>query len=521
MKNVVQGGAVPLWRAVNADPAGWCILEPAPALNRGFIEEQRYTFKLPSPGLSLYIDDEPLGNIPGPASSWDWTPGFFAGEVTAELQRADGASAGLFLLDVSPDPNKVGQEFFAQMVRELWDEDPTLVIGDEPATTATGELGALQDPWLAFARLRRYAPEFLRALVHVCASPRRTLRVRRDSAPLHHVRRVDQRTAISVARSPAIAMFFAHPDDTPSVRTDSRIDVPLVEETVDAAANRAMLAIVLSLLRRAQQLLAQLQPIVDHEIASETRTPLGARWPKRKTFLNNVAMQLATMLRRLPFRDVLRPEITAAGLTAIAADPIYSRAWGRGWRALRYGIETEMTTERLWVSPSWEIYERWCFLQLGKLLSLSMPAWRWSLSRNPRRWVGIGSEAQAELCLQPTFSAQASRKEGMWSISRERVPDLVLVIRRAGTIRFVVLDAKYRASRLAILDAMASAHIYQDSLRVGDRRPDATFLIVPSISNTPWLAATDFHAEHRVGVFGLSPGTTGSLPQVVMKLLDT
>jgi hypothetical protein len=227
-------------------------------------------------------------------------------------------------------------------------------------------------------------------------------------------------------------------------------------------------------------------------------------------------MQLATVLRQFPFPQVRRPEITAAGLTAIAADPIYSRAWGRGWRALRDGVESEMSTERLWVSPSWEIYERWCFLRLGKLLALSTPSWQWSLRRNPRQWVGVGPEAQAELQLQPTFGAHSSRKEGMWSISRERVPDFVLMVRRPSAIRFLVLDAKYRTSRSAVLDAMESAHIYQDSLRIGGRRPDTTLLIVPSIKHTAWLAAPEFHAEHRVGAFSLSPGTTAFLPQVIM-----
>jgi hypothetical protein len=108
----------------------------------------------------------------------------------------------------------------------------------------------------------------------------------------------------------------------------------------------------------------------------------------------------------------------------------------------------------------------------------------------------------------------------MWSISRERVPDLVLVVRRPGAIRFLVLDAKYRTSRSAVLDAMQSAHIYQDSLRIGGRRPDATLLIVPSISDTAWLATPEFHAEHRVGTFSMSPGTIVFLPQVIMDTFE-
>jgi hypothetical protein len=232
-------------------------------------------------------------------------------------------------------------------------------------------------------------------------------------------------------------------------------------------------------------------------------------------------MQLVTVLRRFPFTEVRRPEVTAAGLTAITADPIYSRAWGRGWRALRHGVDSEIGTERLWMSPSWEIYERWCFLQVGKLLASSTPSWRWSLSLYPHRWIGVNADAQAELLLQPTFGAHSSRKQGMWSNSRQRVPDLVLIVRRLGATRFLVLDAKYRTSRTAVLEAMESAHIYQDSLRIGNRRPDATLLIVPSISNTHWLAAPEFQAEHRVGIFALSPGTTASLPYIIMSSLES
>jgi hypothetical protein len=179
-----------------------------------------------------------------------------------------------------------------------------------------------------------------------------------------------------------------------------------------------------------------------------------------------------------------------------------------------------MRIERLWVSPSWEIYERWCFLRLGKLFALSMPSWRWSLQRDPRRWVGVGTDGEAELEFQPKFRAHASRSDGMWSISRERVPDLVLIVKRPGAMRFLVLDAKYRASRPSVLEAMESAHIYQDSLRIGDRRPDSTLLIVPSVTNTAWLAAPEFQAEHRVGTFSLSPGTIASLPEVLLSIFE-
>lgn len=514
------------WRDGDA-PNDWSVLHPAPAENFGFVEARTYLFQKPCADWSLYVDDEPLPDHPSEPSCWMWKPGFFAGEVTAEMVRADGTNSVLFLLDVAPDAKKLGRETFTQMVNELWQEDPMLVIGSEPATTPSGELGNQENPWAAFSRLRQYGPDTLRAFAPIRACPRRELRMRRDSVPLHHARRVDRQTAAALVRSPAIAFFGAGADELPAFAQSSRLDVPRVEETVDSAANRTILTLVLRLLRRTRALGECLQSLVDRERLSETRTSLAARWPRRKQFLDSLASQLKILLRLSPFAGAQRAEITAAGLTAIASDPIYSRAWSRGWRALRYGIESGAITERLWVSPSWEIYERWCFLRLGKLLAAGMPTWGWhrlpvrgaAVHGDHNRWVGSCHDRRAELLLQPTFPSYHVGAGRMWSISKERVPDLVLKVEHADDLRFVVLDAKYRTSRDSVLDAMESSHIYQDSLRIGSRRPEGSLLIVPSGGGAPWLEDPEFQTEHRVGIHVLSLELDTALPGLVMGLL--
>lgn len=508
------------WREAAAEGSVWSTLSPAPADNRGFIEAQDYSIEMPANGWSFLIDDEPLPSDPE-GSCWRWEPGFFAGEVTAALIAPGGSTAALFLLDVAPDPTKLGRDVFRQMIDELWLEDPELVVGSEPATTLIGELGATQNPWLEFARLRRYAPEFLRALAPIRAKPRRALQVRRDSAPLHHVRRVDRLTATSVARSPAIALFLPEADHAPLLPTDTRLDVPVVEETLDAAVNRAMLALMRSLLRRTRSLRDRLQTLVDREPSSETRTSLGSRWPARKQVLDDLAARLQVALRQSPFANVRRAEITAAGLTAIASDPIYARAWGRGWRVLRHGLDSNDSTERLWVSPSWEIYERWCFLKLGKLLAATAPHWEWRRVKSPHRWLGSFSDRRAELRLQPTFRSHAEESDKMWSVSKERVPDLVFTTESPDGVRFVVLDAKYRTSRPNVLDAMASAHIYQDSLRIGPRRPEASLLLIPAGGGAAWLEDPRFQSTHRVGAQVLSPGGDGVIPPLLKQCLNS
>ena len=505
------------WRDLSLAAGPWQALHPAPAENRGFTERGRYRFEVPGPGWRLRIDDGPLTEASSGTMQWEWEPGFFAGEVTAELEGPAASDRTLFLLDVGPDPTKLGREVFGRMLQELMHEAPELVVGAEPATMRIGQLGEFENAWLAFARVRRYCPDVLRAIAQLRARPRRTLRVWRASSPLHQVRRVDRQTAAILARSLGAAVLL---DDPPGddFAAASRLDVPVVEETLDSAANRAVLALLLALVRRACGVLERLQGLVDREQDSETRTSLATRWPRRRQVLEETATRLKLAVRQSPFASVTRPEITAAGLNAVAADPIYARAWERGWRALRPGIEVGGANERLWVSPSWEVYEGWCFIRLGRSLQAALPGWGWS--RRGRRWIGSSGGRAAELVLQQTFECREREMDGPWSVSRERVPDLVLRVgSRTGT-RFVVLDVKYRASRSNVLDAMTSAHVYQDSLRIGSRRPDATLLLVPAGGGATWLEDSAFQAAHRVGVHVFSPDTATALPWPLIEALQ-
>jgi hypothetical protein len=506
------------WCNAGFDAAGWRALARSPRDNRGFTEIGRYWFELPGPGWQFLVDDEPLPLVDRAACRSEWLPGFYAGEVTGELRDPQGRRHSLFLLDVAPEPTKIGRETFARMVDELWAADPLLVLGDEPATRPTGHLGDLEDPWVAFARLRRHAPEFLHALRAIVDQPRRTLRSRRDSAPLHHVRRLDRRTLDTAVRSQAVALF-AEPEGLAPADIRSRLDVPTIEETLDSAANRAVRAVIEALRLRARSLLVRLQDMVSREELSETRTALAARWPARRQVLDVLVERLTRALRRPPFSETSRAEVTAAGLTAVAADPAYAQAWRQGWRALRQGVSTRPSDERLWISPTWELYERWCFLRIGQLLELHHPEWGWRRQPGRRSWIGCHAGASARLELQPTFSSSAATVPGRWSVSRQRIPDLLLSVDRDGTTRFVVMDAKYRTSRVAVLDAMASAHIYQDSLRIGACRPDASLLLVPSAGGAAWLEDEGAQERHRVGVVPLAPEGSCALPSLLLALL--
>lgn len=494
------------------------VLQPLPQENLGFTEARRFVFEKPGRGFVLRVDDEPLGDDAS-ALAWTWRPGFYAGKVRAELLQ-DGRRIESFVLDVSPDPGKVGGQAFQTMVQELWAMDPALVLGQEPATIHSGALGRLEDPLVEFERLRRYAPEFLRALTAIAANPRRALRGIRASVLLNQVRTVDRQTALTASRSGVAVLFASDDSESIAVKSSTRLDVPVVEESLDTAANRAIKALTMSVMQRVRSVSVRLQRRVDNEQASDTRTSLATRWPARRQFLEDVEGRLARALRQSPFPHVRRAEVSAAGLNAVAADPLYARAWGQGWRATRHGVEGEPTDERLWISPSWEIYERWCFMTLARLLEQKRPDWKWRRRDGSRRWVGAGPAGTAELLLQPTFRTSERQVSGRWSVSKQRVPDIVLRLSSGGSERFVVMDAKYRARREHVLDAMQSAHIYQDALRIGGGRPVASLLLVPAGGAAAWLESPDFQKAHRVGVHVLSTGQQCTLPDIVTDLLD-
>jgi hypothetical protein len=474
-------------------------LKPFPALSGGVRELDRVLFVGPASGeCRLLVDDEPLTLADGDNErAWAWQPGFYAGEVSAELLGPGDEPLGRWRLDVSPDPAKLGGDMFREMVSELLDFDPTLVLGQEPARARLGALGDRQDPLVALTRLRGQADSIVAAFEAVVREPIRNIRPRRQRVPLHAARRIDRTSVLSSLRQPALLAVLADLDtelvDGPS--GGIWVDVPEIEQHLDSAANRSLLAMLQALGRRCADTRERLEALVSRDEPSETVTSLGPRWARWRAFLDTMQARLASIARHSPFKEVTRAEVTGAGLNAISAHPLYARAWRHSWLALRTGIDGTERDELLPLSPTWEIYERWCYMRLLRLLQQQFAQFVWRRLKPPPHgafsgWETCGPhDTTVQLLLQPRFpSSNGIAQTSFWSISRERCPDIVLWCQRGDEQTFVVLDAKYRVSRSNVLDAMGQAHIYQDSLRLGARRPEMSMLLVPTTQETVWLS---------------------------------
>ena len=496
--------------------------------NYGFTERQRTTLVGPDDHeCQLLVDDEPLRGIENARNEWEWTPGFYAGEVRAELLDRDGTTLGIWRLDVSPDSDKAGQDLFERMINEIIDFDAYLVVGEEPARRRLGALGETDDPLVWLERLRRRRNELNQTLVAIRREPVSVLKARRRFVPLRDARRTDLRTLQSALRQPATlaairpgmgSMLLSDPADGPI------LDVPAVERTLDAPANRCALAMLRALLLRCRELTKLLDKLAESRV-QETRTGVAGRVHRWKQILGEMEREFAKAERRLPFSEVQRAEVTAAGLNAVAAHPLYGRFWRVGWEALRRGVYHLDPEDLLPLSPTWEIYERWCFVALARKLREWLPEYAWkhagATGSDRRRVIGRRSDGhQITLHLQKTFQKKdgVEQKEA-WSISRQCVPDLVLKSETCdGVTRFIVLDAKYRTGEQNILNGMAeSAHLYHDALRLGPRRPERTLLLVPNADETEWLSREDYVDKHHVGVVALRPDI--ALPEWLRDLI--
>ena len=481
--------------------------------NGGFSERCETTFIGPADGeYRLLVDDEPLDPTAGAGNRWTWQPGFYAGEVRAELLDSDGRSLGVWRLDVSPDPGKAGRELFARMINEIMDFDPHLVIGEEPARRRLGALGETDDPLVLFERLRRRQPDLERALAAIRREPVSVLRARRRFVPLRDARRADLRTLRSVLRQPNALVAVRPGAASLPPAAEPILDVPAVERTLDAPANRCILHLLRALLLRCRSLAARLEELAKKSV-DEPRTGIANRASRWREILDDMERAFATAERRRPFSEARRPEVTAAGLNAVAAHPLYARFWRTGWEALRRGVYRLDPEDLLPLSPTWELYERWCFVALAKKLQEWLPDFTWTkcgaTDSGRRRLTGSRSDGRRiTLRLQQTFGNThgRARDEG-WSVSRECRPDLVVTMQSAGEMtRFVVLDAKYRARAGAILSGMMeSVHPYADALRWGSRRPDRTLLLVPNAGETEWLTRAGYVEQHRAGAIAFRP----------------
>ncbi|MCV2355392.1 restriction endonuclease-like protein [Paucibacter sp. B2R-40] len=457
--------------------------------------------------VRVFVDDVELTCCS--ESLFSWRPCFYAGRVNVDVLKNNEISTRYFL-DVSPSKSKSGQSQFDDMVAEIRDYDQTLLGGTVAATIEFGHqvgIGKFANDIL-LTRLREHGPIFLTALEAIARAPHRSLKAESKVLPLSRIR-VLHPTALRDRRLVAIVTGQSvSEEDFDSIQLTSSTSTP----TFDTPANRALLA----LLKRFRAAVARTQEVVQNLKLEAPQDEQMTRVKRRLADLESLSCRTHRLLVCSTFSEVTSGETSAAGLTQVAAQPKYSRAYRIGHRSMSIAVEGGETQDHLHAPPSWGIYETWCYLLVLKsiveitgVLGLTSKPRAASAERSTSFTISDGSSL--EVLFQATFpSLKAAGSRSGWSLSKERRPDIVLIQTVHGKEQMLVFDAKWRHGREYILDAMESGHIYHDALRLGFEPPTHCLLLLPGSTCVQELEQDDYITSHGVGAFSsISIGMAG------------
>ncbi|WP_194790901.1 DUF2357 domain-containing protein [Pseudomonas sp. UFMG81] len=463
----------------------------------GFEEDANYAFKPDQEGCTLYVDDEELLSARG----WFyWTPALYAGRVRVEVLRPTG-SADDYFLHVGASTAKADNLSFEEMVTQIRALYPRQLGGLSAATLAFGSDGspALFPDMVLLARLRQHGQAFLDAVEQVARTPHVKLQAKRGKLPLSQVRRLHP----AALQDPKLSALIRNPA-LAAKHSNMPVSAWTSGASVDTQANRALLA----LLQRFRAAVCALHRSVKANALHGTKKHQAQRSQRRIALLEALDARVLGVLRQHPFPGVTAGASSASGVVQVAAQPSYGKAYRLGTQALALGVEGQQLWDHLHANHSWGIYEMWCFVQvLHTLQSCTAnslrPAAPITVEADLCWWAELAPGHSLELLYQGVFpKTQPSPGCEGFSISRKRIPDILIIERKGQTIRSLILDAKWRSGEHHELEAMESAHLYHDSLRIGDARPDCCLLMLPAVLANQQLGQNDFIIRNRVGAIG-------------------
>ncbi|MEJ1297802.1 MAG: DUF2357 domain-containing protein [Candidatus Sedimenticola sp. (ex Thyasira tokunagai)] len=496
----------------------------SPGSTLGDLEENRqYLIRVNTEGSRLFVDDAPIDMDPH-RQYWLWSPGFYAGEVVVELELPGHHEPIRYLVDVAPASNKSGREQYSEYISQIADYAPHLLMGTEPARHALGGRSHVSlSSWIRYARLRCFIDPYLGALRAICDRPLVRNRYQREQVPVHLARRVDVNTVRRLEANPKLLTAMAgqqvvHGDLSLG---DNRLDVPFNEPTLDHPANRLIALQLDGVLRLTSQLINEFSQY--RTASSETETDVQARMPRRIEYLTQIKKQLLKLSRLSPFNAVSRSKPGVAGINAVSGSPHYDRSHRLGIRLLREGVSQLASDEQHYLAPTWQVYEAWCFVTLAQQLKQQLPEYQWDLKTVvvSADMILEGEKEGTRIRLYTQLacpSLENPNRYGYYSITRKRIPDLVLEYSNVDCTKFICLDSKYTTSRSGILDSMASAHIYRDSIKQNGAAPLYSVLLVPGNPDATLLSSENYVDRHSVGCIPIADD--GDATRAMKRLLE-
>ena len=442
--------------------------------------------------------------------------------------EAEGSTRRL-VLDVAPHPGKLGLDAFAELLMELEDREAGITWGLAPGDMA-GTIGG-PTPLVTFpAVLEVLLPLLAQAVSRYRHEAPLTTRRGRAVTPLSLARRPDTRTLRWIATHMRARVGLGVDETGATFDFASKpplVDQPVVRTTIDHPVTRHLAHMLVRVRRMAEAAAEEFTEVAGGLGEPEAR----ARANSLAALCRNSAGEITEWLRMPPFRGVMPHPAGEGALQALADLPAAAATHRLCRRLIAAGLALGAEGDALaGLKHTYDLYEVAVLYRLADAVQ-ALLGHGWKRRETPWRGGGVELRPPARIVwrqggwlvrleYQRTFPAH-DKARGPWrSISKALRPDYLLAVERDGIpIGWIVLDAKYRASRTAVLEGLRDVHVYRDALRWQGCPPAAAFVLAPAVD--PGVAVFAKKAYRETQKFGVivSGGASADLAIALGEML--
>lgn len=450
---------------------------------------------------------------------WRWTyrSESWCGRTT--LTVLTGSAPIEVHVEARPDGSKYGEDEYERMIERIVAYGSQLPWGLAPALTDAREVGGARLGATHPVLIAHYLQPLLEQLERLLLDP--VLSQRRETL-------VQPLRSAQVA-SGTLNWLASRPVRLKQARVgDRRVAVPqhLRRETFDHPANRYVVALI-------RRLRAVLHDTADalgrYSRGAFVDPPEQHRARHLAELTQRASMRLGAALRHPVLCALPAGEMTEGVVQIFADHPAYARFAKLARRLLDPGLElSDRSGLAASVRRSWDLFEIYCLYRMLQELEHVLGD-SWTFERKPPVGHVLSGPAEGvcwrarhfsglrwEFYYQQVFGRAAN---GPFSITTQRRPDFCLALFDGRRLqRWILLDAKYRTARSSINEALASMHVYRDSLSwrsspSGDpRRADAGYLLVPDINEECGrYGRREFLDKWGIGLIAIDQPSLGDL----------
>lgn len=441
----------------------------------------------------------------------------WAGKTSLRLEA--GESSIILRFNAKPHNQKIGEDEFDAMLHELTLRSSGLIWGLSPGKQK-GDIATLSPVVVHPSVISSQLPGLLRLLSMFAAEPPYTAQKSREILPFNRGKRVDLITLRWLGSRPKLLETARGRFES----SDTTISQPLINQlTLRYSYDHPVMRYFSYLINRLISRFESSACILKAGPQRRFRDPeVEAHAAALATELNNAASTLGAILEKSPFKGLSPAPPTETVLQILVDHPLCCAINRTAQLLLTPGLAFGPSGDiESALKHTYDLFELFVLFRLLDHLQTELGA-GWSL-RSHKFYSHLGREDRprdravwlfngpGDMTLELRYQQSFSRMKGVTdermftSLSGESIPDYLLIVRKKRlVIAWIILDAKYRASRQAVDRGLADVHRYRDSLRIRGGRAEAAFVIVPRLREKNEVYATNaFHDQHNFGVIEL------------------